>query len=200
MRIFNFEDFIINELQKFVSDRTQSGKTKWIDWIYDDPSSSKSQSASILLKKKYLDLEDKEIEDIVGKKPDWVKRRLKINPTKYNKLLVTLNNLKFLKDKLEEGPLYCEYCNKGPLVIYDFDESSLEKGLDNPNMRFNTKFNPVDGATCDHKIPQSKGGNKFDYSNLSVSCYRCNRKKGNMNYEDWIDFLNSYKGKEYIIS
>ena len=199
MRIFNFEDFVINELQKYVSDRTQSGKTKWIDWVYDEPTTAKSHSASVLLKKKYSELEDNELKNLIGNNtPNWVIRRIKNDPAKYLKLRVTLNNLKFLKDKQKEGPLYCEYCNKGPLIIYDFNEKSIEDAVNNPYIRFNTKFNQNDGATCDHKQPQSKDGDKFDYSNLAVSCYRCNRKKGNMEYEDWTNFLNSENGKDWI--
>lgn len=198
MRILNFEEYII-EFQKYTSSSTSSGRTKYIDTIWDDPSTSKSASSAVILKDKLRKLEDEDLRKHFGNIPNWELNKLKSNPEKYEKFRVTLNNLKFLKDKLKEnGKLSCEYCGKEDLVIYDFSIPSAIDVLENPNMRFNTKFNPVDGATCDHKIPQSKGGNKFDYSNLSVSCYRCNRKKGNMNYEDWIDFLNSDKGKEWI--
>lgn len=187
----------IIEFKKYKSG--SSGRTKYIDTIWDDPTSSKSHSSAVVLRNKLKDLEDVETRDELGDLPDWALRKIKSNPDKYEKLKVTLNNLKFLKDKLkEDGELNCEYCGKGPLVIYDFSIKSVINALDDPNMRFNTKFNPFDGATCDHKIPQSKGGDKFDYSNLAVSCYRCNRKKGNMNYEDWNDFLNSDKGKQWI--
>jgi hypothetical protein len=189
----------IIEFQKYKSGTTSSGRTKYIDTIWDDPTSSKSQSASVVLRNKLKDLEDAETRDELGDLPDWVLRKIKSNPDKYEKIKVTINNLKFLKDRLtKDGELSCEYCGKGPLIIYDFNMKSLVDALDNPNMRFNTKFNPFDGATCDHKVPQSKGGDKFNYSNLAVSCHRCNRKKGNMDYEDWLYFLNSDKGKEWI--
>ena len=190
---------LIKEFKEFVSSSTSSGKTKFIDKIWSDPLSAKSQSSSVLLRNKLKKLEDDEIRNVLGKIPDWALRKIKSNPEKYEKIKVTLNNLEFLKNKLKElGELYCEYCNKGPLVIYDFSASSLIDSLESPNMRINTKFNPNDGATCDHKQPQSKGGDKFNYSNLAVCCHRCNRKKGNIDYNDWIDFLKSDKGKDWL--
>lgn len=195
-KILKFIDFV-NELQTFVSDRSSTNRTKWIQSIHDEPTTNKSAASSILLKKKYTELEDKELIDTLNI-PKWALYKIKKNPQKYTKLKITLNNLQFLKDQLKKGPLYCQYCNKGPLIIYDITNNNLKQAIDNPNVRFNSKFNPKDGATCDHKQPQSKGGDKFNYNNLAVSCYRCNRKKSNMNYEDWINFLQSDEGKNFI--
>jgi hypothetical protein len=182
---------LFEEFHKVVQS-SGSGRTRWIDTIHDDPSSSKSYSAALLLKK---DLEEKEFGELKKQLtgvPDWVIKDTLKNPNsarvpRLEQLRVTMNNLQFLKNmEKERGKLHCEYCGKGPLVIYDInpDELTPEK-LDNPNYRFNTKFNPNNGATCDHKQPQSKGGDKFNYSNLAVACEPCNKRKGNMDWEYW---------------
>lgn len=110
---------------------------------------------------------------------DYVKRK-----NNDEKISIRANNIKFLKDKeLELGQLYCEYCEKGPLRIYSFNVERLLK--DKKFDIFNSKrnFNEKDGATCDHKVPKSKGGEKFDYSNLAVCYYSCNQEKYNMSWE-----------------
>lgn len=174
-----------------VIQHSNSGKTKWIDTIHDGPSSPKSYSSSLLLKN---DLEEKEFDDLkkLTGASDWVIKNLIKYPSssrknKLEQISVTMNNLKFLKDiEKEKGELYCEYCKKGPLVIYDINPGEITpENIDNRNFRFNAKFNPKDGATADHKQPQSKGGDKFDYSNLAVSCEPCNKRKGNMDWESW---------------
>ena len=172
------------KLQKIVS-KSGSGKTKYIDTIFDEPISSKSPASGILLRKQ---LSDQEFDDLKSILSDEIVGSFKKNKkgSKVDKFKITLNNLKFLKDKAKEGDLYCEYCNKGPLVIYDFNPDNIDwVQINNPKFRFNTKFNEKDGATCDHREPVSKGGDKFDYSNLAVSCYPCNKRKGNMNWQEW---------------
>lgn len=173
-------------------DSSNSGNTSFITTIYDDPHSAKSTGAGFLLRK---DLEELEFQDMLSNinAPKWFIKELIKNPNgpKYKRILkfqITLNNLQFLKDKLKErGELYCEYCPKGPLVIYDINpkDVSVENIMD-PNYRFNQKFNPKDGATCDHRIPLSKGGDKFDYKNLAVCCYQCNQRKKNVDYDTWL--------------
>lgn len=46
----------------------------------------------------------------------------------------------------------------------------------------------INEATKDHKIPLSKGGTNSK-DNLLLSCWKCNNKKGNMNYEDFINLI-----------
>ena len=163
-----------NELQTIVSNTSGSGKTKERDLIYNEPSNSKSPSSKILLKDKLKKAELKSLTDLTDLK----------SVTNYAdvKILVRLNNLRFLGSKLEKhGKLSCEYCGKEPLFIYDFlNELDIDS-------RFIKKrgFINRNGATCDHKVPQSKGGDKFDHDNLAVSCYRCNQKKGEMDYDRW---------------
>lgn len=182
------------EMHKLV-DKSKTGSTSFVTTIPQDPSSARSTSAGVLLKQ---DLEEQEFKDMASRinAPDWVIKELIRNPSsqRAKRLLqyqVTLNNLQFLKDmKKERGELYCEYCPKGPLVIYDIDpgDITIEK-IEDPNYRFNEKFNEKDGATCDHKVPQSKGGDKFNYDNLAVCCYQCNQRKKNMDYQTWMNLI-----------
>lgn len=194
--ILKFNEFINEELRRIKSYSSNSGSTKSYDLIYDDPTNPKSPSSGILLRD---ELKEQELQDLIDAVGEFLpKHTLKYfikHPEKSKKLkkfLVTMNNLKFLKDKESElGELRCEYCNKGPLVIYDISTRNITSDmLTNPNYKFNEKFDKRDGATCDHKNPQSKGGDKFNYKNLAVACHRCNQKKGNMSYDDWMSKIN----------
>jgi 5-methylcytosine-specific restriction endonuclease McrA len=92
---------------------------------------------------------------------------------------------------LKEGELRCEYCDKGPLTIYDFTKRKGDpEFIGNKYYKFKEEFKKEDGATCDHKNPQGKGGDKFGYDNLAVCCYRCNQNKKSMSYEDWMKRIN----------
>lgn len=203
MRIKSFNEYITEELRKVISDQSGSGKTKSVEWIWDEPTSAKSPSAGVSLKDELRELEFQDLIKTLShdgldnkSKSRLRKERFK---SKSDKLAVTLNNLRFLKDEQKEkGDLRCEYCGKGPLVIYDITEDELKRGPQkiDGRLRFNTKFNPKDGATCDHKQPQSKGGDKFNYSNLAVCCYRCNQRKGNMDWEKWSDVLKNRQFNE----
>lgn len=203
MRIKSFSEYITEELRKVISDQSGSGKTKSVEWIWDEPTSAKSPSAGVSLKDELRELEFQDLiktlshDELDNKSKSRLrKERFKAKP---DKLAVTLNNLRFLKDEQKEkGELRCEYCGKGPLVIYDITEDELKRGPQkiDGRLRFNTKFNPKDGATADHKQPQSKGGDKFNYSNLAVCCYRCNQRKGNMDWEKWSDVLKNRQFNE----
>lgn len=192
VKIKLFQEFILEELRTIVSNSSGSGKTRYIDTILDDmPSSTKSLSSGILLRQ---DLKDREFDDFkkLSNLPDYMIRGIirNTNISKFDKFKVSLNNLNFLKDRAKEGDLYCEYCGKGPLVIYDFNPDEItSSNINNSKYRFNTKFRESDGATADHKQPQSKGGDKFNYDNLAVCCYRCNKKKGNMTWQQWSNYL-----------
>lgn len=196
--IKNFRQFITEELRKVVSNVSGSGKTKHIEWIWDEPSSAKSPSAGISLRDELRELEFQDLINTMSDDKFEIKSKSQLRKEKFKrkdeKLSVTINNLKFLKHKLRElGELNCEYCGKGPLVIYDITEDDIRRGPQKVDgrLRLNVKFNPKDGATCDHKQPMSKGGDKFDYDNLAVCCYRCNQKKGNMTWEQWSDVMKN---------
>ena len=166
----------ITELQKFLSKSSGSGRTKEFDIIYDDPTSARSTSAGVLLKNK---LASQEFMDKFEKSPDLIDiKDLMSLSRKDRRLIISKSNQKFLKQKEKEGELRCEYCNNGPLRVYDFSE----------------KFNKIDGATADHKVPISKGGPIFDHDNLVVCCYKCNNEKEDMNYEDWINKIKNKNG------
>ena len=95
-------------------------------------------------------------------------------PKNERKLIIILNNIKFLDDQKSKGELHCEYCKKGPLKIYGIKD----------------KFNKIDAATVDHRTPISKGGDIFNYDNLVVACTKCNGDKGDMDYETWMNKFN----------
>jgi hypothetical protein len=181
----------INELKTVNTYVSNSGKTRIIDSIYDLPKSSKSLSSGILLKDELKKIEFEEFLKKIEAELDKEQIDFIVNNDKTEKVLLLLNNLRFLKSELKrEGELSCEYCGKEDLKIYDISKGDITpESLSDPNILINTKFNPKDGATCDHKIPKSKGGDKFNFSNLAVSCYSCNRRKGNMSWEKWQNLI-----------
>ena len=79
-------------------------------------------------------------------------------------------NMRYLKDmQLSYGPLWCVYCGKEELKIYDFQE---KKHYD-------------DMATADHLIPKSLAPHLAkDRKNLRVSCFHCNIRKGSNEMEE----------------
>ncbi len=183
--ILSFNKFN-EELVDITSHRSASGKFKEVDKIYSEENPHiKSRASYLLLKDKYKKAELEDIKKLfTAGMPVY---KYKTDDPKLAKILVTLNNLQFLKHRLkEDGELRCEYCDKGPLVIYDIFPDELDNLIGNPYHRLNKKFDPADGATCDHKNPQSLGGDKFDYSNLAVCCYSCNQRKRSMPYDEWM--------------
>ena len=159
--------------------------------ILDEPSCQKSLSSMILLTHS-LKTTEKYNETIAFLKYSRCNNKEK-SAVRFK---IMLNNLQFLIDKqLEAGSLYCEYCNKGPLAIYGFDIFNIENSeivkiiSSNGKYRFSNNFNPENGATCDHKQPTSKGGEKYDYSNLAVCCSQCNRAKSDVDYQTWLKYL-----------
>lgn len=168
---------------KVLSNISKSGSTKEFDIILDEPFDNKSLSSKILLRKRLSEEELSEEGVPPGLRP-FVLKSYKKNP----RLAISINNLKFLKDTLEEKKvLECEYCKKKPLIIYD---TFFSKGFNTEYIKYGS-FRPKNGATCDHKNPVSKGGDKFNYNNLAVCCATCNRKKGSMTYEQWMHYLET---------
>lgn len=180
--IKKYSEFI-NEL---VITNHKNKLSRQIDTILDQPSSNKSLSSSILLRKKLRNEEDLITYGI----PVGLKKSLRNPYKKYKKKLdISINNINYLKSKLKEkGELRCEYCNFGPLIIYDtfFDREENENQFIK-----HTHFRSKDGATCDHKNPIFKGGDKFSIDNLAVCCSKCNTKKGSMEYEKWIEYIKT---------
>lgn len=68
---------------------------------------------------------------------------------------------RFMKKwKRDHGQLICFYCHKKDLYA-----------------NINSPFAAGREATLDHYIPQSKGGKKYDESNLRICCSKCNQLK-----------------------
>ncbi len=198
--LLKFKLFQLNEeLRTIVDNKSVNGESKLVHLIYDDPENAKSFSSSILLRKELSDREFMDYMDILSDQefnptkitnPQKLRRLVRIDKNR-KKLSMVISNLRFLKDKEKIiGTLSCEYCNKKPLRIYDI--SFDKKSLTHPKIRF-SKFNPIDGATCDHKNPISKGGDPFDTNNLAVACYSCNQKKKDDSWEDWCNYLRDGK-------
>lgn len=189
-----FNQFVNEELKRVITDKSNSGSTRWIDFVYEDDPDPRSAGSSILLRDKLKQEEFESLMKLAGEYlPEYTIKYFQKHPEKKNKIekfLVTMNNLQFLKDELKRtGELRCTYCNKGPLVIYDINpkEVTTDMLLD-PNIKI-SKFNRRDGATCDHMQPQSRGGSKFDYSNLTVACEPCNKRKSNKSWERWLEYM-----------
>jgi hypothetical protein len=186
-RIYSYSQFINEELKDITTNVSGSGRSREVTKIYNDEDAYiKSPAAGVLLNNKFR---KEEMDSIItalqqGAKPE----EFSIKDPKLLRILVLANNLKFLKDTLKEkGRLQCEYCDKGPLIIYDVTPDKFSNLIDNPYYRLNQDFDAEWGATCDHKDPQSLGGDKFDYSNLAVCCYRCNQRKRSMPYKQWME-------------
>lgn len=78
---------------------------------------------------------------------------------------------RFLKRLQKQQNLICHYCKSSPLVRNNQAPYSIKE---------NKK------ATIDHVIPVSKGGKEFLIENLVVCCARCNRKKADLDLNDFI--------------
>jgi 5-methylcytosine-specific restriction endonuclease McrA len=181
--IKKYIDFIKEEYRDVTTWKSTTGNSKHVDKVMTEPSTNKSRASSVLLGDK---LARDEADSLIDYFDNKVKGRLKNfvqhhnikNPKRIKKLMVTFNNERFLELENKKGDLRCEYCNK-PVTIYNIDRGS--------------KFNERDGATADHKVPISKGGNKYDFNNLATCCYRCNQRKGNMSWEDWLVVIPTLK-------
>jgi len=165
------------------SHKSVSRKNKYVDVIVNEPTSNKTKSAAILLNDRLSKLEvDSLIEEVSGsvrgRLKNFKKRYNIKNPKKIKKLMITFNNEHFLEvqHKRTNGNLRCEYCFK-PVRIYNIDSRH--------------KFRESDGATADHKVPISLGGEKYDFENLATCCYRCNQRKSNMPWEQWKEIVPS---------
>lgn len=85
-----------------------------------------------------------------------------------NKTFDVRYNIEYLNElKLKHNSLICSYCGKKDLIIYGLKEI-------NPNRLFM--------ATIDHFIPKSSGIDRYNKSNMIVSCHKCNNKKGSKIY------------------
>lgn len=196
--IKNFKYFIKEELTTLKKNSRSGYVTQNIKIFNDVNPNIKSQSSLLLLNN---DLRNNEIEEILKK----INYNLDID---YNSIDTSLldkdtlqklflkNNTEFLRSELKKNKvLLCEYCNddhKKPLYLYDVLPTKETINLFKNNKYYipNGKFKSKNGATCDHKQPKSKGGKLFNYDNLAVCCYRCNKIKGDKDYNEWLQIIN----------
>ncbi len=75
--------------------------------------------------------------------------------------------------KLHNGHWVCHYCNE-PI----YKQAPRNKG----NSMKNTKL----WITVDHMTPASKCNDILDTSNFAESCYKCNNKKRDMTYNNFL--------------
>lgn len=131
--------------------KTRYTKSKTVhNNIFVMPQSNKSYAALLLLNEMYsrFDLE---------KNYDYVKK----NYTQFR--------YDFLKSKMVDGKLTCEYCGRDDLIIHG------DKTTKKNRQSINNKCENL--ATIDHIIPISRNGGKLDRNNCRVSCKDCNNKK-----------------------
>ncbi len=174
----------IREYRDITTWKSSTGRSKHVAKIRTEPTTDKSTASSVLLNDKLKVAElDSIIDELNPKIRERIRRFVKkhqiISAHRIKGLMVTFSNEQFLEDEQKKGPLKCEYCNKGPLKIYRLDSHA--------------KFRKHNGATADHKVPQSKDGEVYNYSNLAVCCDSCNQRKGNMTWEDWSDIIPTLK-------
>lgn len=92
-----------------------------------------------------------------------------------NKLYSTMENSRWAKERQDfllnelnsKGSLKCHYCLKDGLKI-----SSKKR---------------YEQATVDHVIAKSLGGDQFSHTNFVVCCDSCNRRKGTMSPQEFVN-------------
>ena len=143
--------------------KSSSGSTSVNDIIYNDETPNIKSLASLVLLNDYYHYLD----------VDYVDERKEL--IKYLRL-----RQKFLKRVLnKKRVLVCHYCGKSHLDI-GYEDMKLAY-LNNTNKNL---------ATIDHKIPRKICDNPLDTKNWLVSCKKCNREKGDMNYDEYINLKN----------
>ena len=69
---------------------------------------------------------------------------------------------------------------------YKLVHSKLWLTTENPVCHYCDITLTLDNASRDHKVPISKGGKKMPHDNIVLSCCKCNRRKGDVSYEDYM--------------
>lgn len=77
------------------------------------------------------------------------------------RIWLTFRNRFLKRHKKKHGDLKCFFCNKENLIANHHGNNARKSRL----------------ATIDHYHPLSKGGSKYNESNLRVSCLSCNQRK-----------------------
>lgn len=92
-----------------------------------------------------------------------------------NKLYSTMENSRWAKERQEF--LRSELDNKGSLRCYYCSKDGLK-------LRSKKRH---EQATVDHVIAKSLGGDQFSHTNFVVCCDSCNRRKGTMSPQEFVN-------------
>jgi len=144
-----------------ITKNSGSGRTKQNQIILCDKNAYiKSRAAYLLLRNKLM-FQDEDYLEELNSLWDWLDFR---------------EEFLLEEQKKMGGNLKCHYCPKDHLEIGGKRPEDL--AANNKNKRL---------ATVDHVLATSEGGKKYDKSNMVVSCRKCNGKKSNKSYEDFVD-------------
>lgn len=138
--------------------KSKGGSTSYNDIISTDEPNVKSLASLLLLNDYYSKLD-----------VDYVEKTQELD--KY----LGLRHEFLFKHFMEHGNLICHYCGKSHLEIGFREIENAHLNSKNKNL-----------ATIDHKIPRSKCGNILDTDNWLVSCVSCNKKKRDLEYDEFI--------------
>lgn len=128
----------------------------------------------------YLKFKNK-FKDFNNRSNKTIRRVAHVAPKKIKRLEQLEFNEAFMTKVRDanDGKLHCVYCGKPNLIIFYHDQQ-------------------IEGdrafmATTDHFTPVSKGGDRFKYTNLFVSCSKCNQNKKDKIYSrDTLKYLKDY--------
>lgn len=134
---------------KIITKLSKSGKSKNNIIILEDNPCVSSRASYELLKEYYYNLDEDYFDDY-QELQKWLEFREEF----------------LIEQKEINGDLVCKYCGKPHLEIGGRSRKDMSLNNKNPNL-----------ATVDHVFPLSKGGPKYDKSNLVVSCKKCNQNK-----------------------
>jgi len=150
-----------NNLPIIISKLSRKGSTTYNHIMFNPNPHIKSYAALILLNNKLMSQDESFINDDFRK---WLEFR-EVYLNKQLSIHKTLN---------------CSYCNKPNLEIGGKTPKDLLDNNKNPNL-----------ATIDHIIPLCKGGDKYDEQNICVCCKNCNKEKGIMPAEKFIQKIKN---------
>lgn len=153
-------------MKTIIQYKSHSGRTSTNHIIFNDNDVSPKSMASLLLLNEAL----REL-DIDYMRKKYELENYLIERHRY------LNNI-----KKETGDLVCHYCGKSHLDIGYIEQEFLYLNNKNKNL-----------ATIDHVVPASTGIDILDTKNWVVACKKCNSRKGNSSYEDFVERMKKNK-------
>ena len=166
---------VSHHIKKFGS---STNRTRFYDTIIGDPTTSKSQASSILLRQQYLEEDSDRFN--YNTYLDGGDHGLKHGHGKNHfQHLVLRSNVKFVKLRIHthgEDNLQCDYCSK-KIKSYSYKNDRT--------------FKKSDGVTVDHKEPIGREGDPISLSNKAISCYQCNEDKKNLSWFDWLHTMKN---------